>query len=104
MAEKRLIDANEIVAVAERAYDAWNIAMAAADGKREINLVYKRQELCKAVKAVAENCPTVYAVEVVRCKDCMHWDNDFLWCDRKNVRMGEDDFCSYGERKESEKG
>lgn len=65
MAEKRLIDANEIVAVAERAYDAWNLAMAAADGKREINLVYKRQELCKAVKAVAEKCPTVDAVEVV---------------------------------------
>ena len=25
--EKRLIDANGIVAVAERAYDAWNLAM-----------------------------------------------------------------------------
>lgn len=63
--EKRLIDANRIVEVAERAYNAWNLAMATADGKREINLVYKRQELCKAVKAVADDCPTVYAVEVV---------------------------------------
>lgn len=38
--------------------------MAAADGKREISLVFKMQELCKAVKAVAENAPTVDAVEL----------------------------------------
>lgn len=63
--EKRLIDANRIVEVANRSYDAWNLAMATADGKREINLVYKRQELCKAVKAVADDCPTVDAMEVV---------------------------------------
>lgn len=44
MAKKRLIDAGDIVAVAEKAYDAWNLAMATADGKREINLVYKRQQ------------------------------------------------------------
>lgn len=63
--EMRLIDANRIVEVATRSYDAWNLAMATADGKREINLVYKRQELCKAVKAVADGCPTVDAVEVM---------------------------------------
>lgn len=38
-------------------------------------------------------------VEVIRCKDCKFWDDDFNWCDRKAVRMQEDDFCSYGERK-----
>lgn len=64
--KKRLIDANRIVEVAERAYNAWNLAMATADGKREINLVYKRQELCKAVKAVADDCPTVDAVEAAQ--------------------------------------
>lgn len=31
--------------------------MAAADGNREINRVYKMQELCKAVKSVAEADP-----------------------------------------------
>ena len=63
--EKRLIDANEIVKVAEHAYKEWNLAMAAADGQRQINLVYKMKELCKAVKAVAAAAPTVDAVEVV---------------------------------------
>lgn len=63
--EKRLIDANHIVKVAEHAYSEWNLAMAAADGQRQINQVYKMKELCKAVKAVADAAPTVDAVEVV---------------------------------------
>lgn len=63
--EKRLIDANDIVKVAEHAYNEWNLAMAAADGQRQINLVYKMKELCKAVKAVADAAPTVDAAPVV---------------------------------------
>lgn len=55
----RLIDANYIVEVAERAYDAWNLAMATQGTNRGINKVLKRQELCKAVKAVAEDAPTI---------------------------------------------
>ena len=57
-----------------------------------------------------EQSPTVDAVEVVRCKDCKRWDR---FCDTygacktgqcflHNTRMGEDDFCSYGERREGE--
>lgn len=46
--------------------------------------------------------PTVDAVEVVRCKDCKHKDgmpgqpNIVCW------QMHDDDFCSYGERKEGD--
>ncbi len=69
MADKmRLIDANRIVEVAERAYNAWNLANATADSKREINRVYKMMELCKAVRAVAMDCPTVDAVPVVHAR------------------------------------
>lgn len=105
--KQRLIDANSIVAVAEHAYDQWNLAMAAADSKHEINLVYKRQELCKAVKAVAENAPTVDAVPVVRCENCRYWErwetiagvSNKGYCLCHNVDGIEaDDFCSYGER------
>ena len=105
MEEKRLIDANLIVSVAENAYGQWNLAMAAADGKREISLVFKMQELCKAVKAVAENAPTVDAVEVVRCKDCKHRGTDYCIfhikgepADEELLRKLDNDFCSYGER------
>lgn len=74
--KRRLIDANRIVEVAERAYNAWNLANATADSKREINRVYKMMELCKAVRAVAMDCPTVDAVEVVRCAQCMYLFRD----------------------------
>lgn len=54
----RLIDADKIVEVAEHAYGEWNKAMGAAEG-RQINRCYKMQELCKAVKGVADACPTI---------------------------------------------
>lgn len=57
--EVRLIDANEIVKVAEHAYNQWNLAMVGADDTRKVNEVFKKQYLCKVVKAVAENCPTI---------------------------------------------
>ena len=58
--------------------------------------------------------PTVDAVEVVRCKDCKHYDNSegIQWChlNSKFAQWGtdwhsfpEDGFCSYGERKEKAK-
>ena len=54
----RLIDADKIVEVAEHAYGEWNKAMGAAEG-RQINRCYKMQELCKAIKGVADDCPTI---------------------------------------------
>ena len=60
-----LIDRDEIVKVAEHAYKEWNLAMAAADGEREINYTFKMQDLCKAVKAVAMAAPVVDAAPVV---------------------------------------
>ena len=55
--------------------------------------------------------PTLDAVRVVRCGDCVHGDN---YCDKCGfwtycniqgtdpVKMRQDDFCSYGERRCSE--
>ena len=50
-------------------------------------------------------------VEVVRCKDCKHYDKEYHQCKLHSEEpdqyytgfifcMQEDDFCSYGERKE----
>ena len=55
----RAIDANKAIEVAQIKYNDWNLAMAAADGQREINLCFKKQELFKAVKAVLECVPTL---------------------------------------------
>ena len=58
-----------------------------------------------------ENAPTIDAVEVVRCEDCLYWDaiTTFCHCHSKYYDGGRywdtfkhDDFCSYGERKEGD--
>ena len=58
---------------------------------------------------VIKTAPTVDAVEVVRCKDCIHSGQctkeivmrmrvgSYLYCP-----MGNEGFCSHGERKEDE--
>ena len=59
------------------------------------------------------NEPTVDAVEVVRCKDCKHYDNSegICWCHLNSKffpggvdwhGFPEDGFCSYGERKDND--
>ena len=85
--EKRLIDANALIAE----YDRVHIG-----------------EPGKARKLM-ENAPTVDAVEVVRCRDCKHWHKETLFCDympyveaQDRVNWYADDFCSYGERKGSD--
>ena len=58
-----------------------------------------------------DEAPTVDAVEVVRCRDCIHYDfgvclkiysdggvSQYAWQERN-----EDDFCSYGKRKDDYK-
>lgn len=63
------------------------------------------QEIIDELDAI----PTVDAVPVVRCKDCKHCRNG-CQCDvplgvsemEKYILVDEDDFCSYGERKETD--
>ena len=89
MDEVRLIDANTAMNHADKCYNDWNLAMAAAEGTRQINMVYKKQELFKAVKKVIESCPSIdldslrpvsewelnpdkWTCEWFRCKKCHH--------------------------------
>lgn len=52
------------------------------------------------IENVINDCPTVDAVEVVRCKDCEHYCDD-EWCDINEAYFEDDDFCSDGKRKEN---
>ena len=96
--EKRLIDANALIAE----YDRVHIG-----------------EPGKARKLIAD-APTVDAVEVVRCRECKYWSDEdgelqrsdgmlFARCKVHSYLIDgrhtgwcptENDFCSYGERKE----
>ena len=63
------------------------------------------------IRHVIDDAPTVDAVPVVRCKDCVHWDDDPDTygsdygpkgkCMKSFETMCADDFCSYGKRKEN---
>ena len=44
-------------------------------------------------------------VPVVRCKDCIYGESDgvldgYRWCSRFDNIVGENDFCSFGEKEE----
>ena len=49
--------------------------------------------------------PTIDAVPVVRCRECVHNHPEFVgnetkWCELCRTTVNPDDFCSYGQRKE----
>ena len=71
--------------------------MVSMDGK--IGYVVDREVICRL--------PRVDAVEVVRCKDCKFWKDDILRDDGKikccsvgYYMTKENDFCSFGKRRE----
>ena len=76
-------------AVAEVYYDTPDVNLSAEKFEAAINAI-----------------PTADVVEVVRCKDCdgsqVSDDGKYIVCCRLGVGMGFWDFCSYGERKDSD--
>lgn len=71
------------------------------------------RKLCEAEIAIGK-LPAADVVPVVRCKDCVHWDDDPDTygadygpkgkCMKSFETMCADDFCSIGERKPSADG
>ena len=68
-----------------------------------------RQSVILGVVHGIKHEPTADVVEVVRCKDCKHWEcyggedkhkGDCLELVGLDSCMYENDFCSYGERKD----
>ena len=98
--EKRLIDANALTDKFLRHYTKQ---------EKKGNLSFVACEIKQGFADMVNEAPTVDAVEVVRCKDCIHWYepegvclkiysdgnvSPYAWQDRKP-----DDFCSYGKKK-----
>ncbi len=72
----------------------------------EIKLPRKCEIVAFKLKAAFDAAPTVDAVPVVRCRDCIHYSNDEIgWCDFHShisedgnwFEPDEDDFCSCAE-------
>ena len=67
----------------------------------------------ECVMEYIENIPPADVVEVVRCKDCQHYNKRYHRCNLHSeepdqystgfiFEMQEDDFCSCGERRDNE--
>lgn len=53
----------------------------------------------KTICSLILEAPTADVVEVVRCRDCEDY-NGHRYCEYNAVPVLDDDFCSYGRRKE----
>lgn len=87
--------------------------MRTIDADNLVDMLYDNEfaALCPLdeVSGVIDACPTVDAVVVTRCKDCKNaYINSFsvasgeALCTLSGQPMQQDDFCSYGERKDGE--
>lgn len=56
----------------------------------------------KYPQAIDTAIEALQAEPVVRCKDCIHWNSETKGCKRNPSveAWQEDDYCSYGERKD----
>lgn len=56
------------------------------------------------MRCAIANAPTVDVVPVVRCKDCVYWNerevnkNGFVVCKASHMDCTEYDYCSFGEK------
>ena len=99
--EKRLIDADALLDQFLKRY---------TEQEKNGKFVFVACEIKQDFADMIVDAPVVDAVEVVRCKDCK-WRCNGKDCDHplllswswgaiRNVK--DDDFCSYGERKDNE--
>lgn len=77
--------------------------------RRERLMVRDKTISVDALKRFIENRPTVDAVVVTRCKNCVHLvnatvnANEFLICGVSGMEITPDGFCSYGDPKEEQR-
>ncbi len=90
----RLIDADRLC---EDLMTRWHTA-----DKNSEKMI--QEVMADVVTPIAVSQPTIDAVSVVRCKECKYWVSDFHGCSRNACAKPwyADDYCRYGERKESE--
>lgn len=97
--EKRLIHANSLL---EKIHDT-------AEGLADCDQQNAAWALRKYAIRDIMDAETVDAVEVVRCRDCKYWGSTTGFCNLHSNSsksalywdlFDEDDFCSYGERRE----
>lgn len=67
-----------------------------------------RHTYIEQIHSIIDNAPTIESlsadvVEVVRCKNCVHYESDggaLMQCGVSGITVNDEDYCSMGERKE----
>lgn len=68
------------------------------DADALIGNVFKNDISYKAFVSLVKRQPTIDAVPVVRCNDCVNFETGD-WCVLTGARAREDGYCAWGERK-----
>ncbi len=95
----RLIDADTV----SKLFDAEFKETIKLICEGETHLDNLAEGFCEAYRVI-QNMPTVDAVPVVRCRECMYAKNakvnkkGFRICPASHMEIVDDDYCSYGER------
>ena len=106
----RIIDADALVNSLQIGMSALEKTQANYDDERNALIGLALSYIGATVNAVA-GMPTIDAVPVVRCKDCVHRDPEDKRCDcgghewfvGKIVPVADDFYCADGERKDGER-
>lgn len=73
---------------------------------KNYNMIGKSQEFMKGVVYMAERIEEAPGIDICFCRDCKKRDDDYVCYKWASVdecpQVRPDDFCSYGQRKESE--
>ena len=62
-----------------------------------------RDMLCSAMDAI-DKAPTIDAVEVVRCENCLYWNKENEMCNAFDAVTPYDGYCYFGMLREVEDG
>ena len=94
----RYIDADALKKVFERYLNAPHVQIG-------YNIGEGMRMAIKTCIELLDNERTIDAVPVVRCRECVYWDEakvnrkGFLICPVSTMEIAEDVFCFYGERR-----
>lgn len=102
----RLIDADNALELFRAEYQ--NTGNLINQGEKQLDSL--AEGYTEAAHIIKHISPTVDAVPVVRCRDCVYAQSakinkkGYRICPASHMEITDDDFCSYGEKKEDENG
>lgn len=79
-------------------------ALGVGEANREVFIVPEYADGWNSAIKMIKNAPTVDAVPVVRCRECVYWQSGeneaekWEYCRLHHIGIGPHSFCSYGER------